>query len=68
MGPRPATSGARRTLGVALAVVGALVAFGGGNLVAAGQLVIVVDASPNVALALVVLPGLVTAVLGLALL
>jgi energy-coupling factor transport system substrate-specific component len=68
MGPRPATSGARRTLGVALAVMGALVAFGGGNLVAAGQLVIAVDASPNVALALVVLPGLVTAVLGLALL
>ena len=62
-------SAAGRALGVALAVGGAVIAFAGGNLAATGELASVLGGrSPNVALALVVLPGLATAVLGLALL
>lgn len=69
LGVRPPLSGPRRLLGVTLTLVGVLVAFGGGNLAAAGLLpAALTHASPNVTLALVVVPGLVTAVLGLALL
>ena len=69
MGARPPLSVARRTLGVTLTLAGALVAFGGGNLAAAGWLpTAFATLPPNFALALVVLPGLATAVLGLALL
>jgi energy-coupling factor transport system substrate-specific component len=69
MGPRPPLAPARRWLGAGLTIAGAAIAFGGGNLAAAGLLPVDVAAlSPNVVLALVVLPGLATAVLGLALL
>jgi energy-coupling factor transport system substrate-specific component len=65
----PPRSVGRRALGVGLVIAGALVGFGGGNLAAAGVLPAALAAtSPNVALALVVLPGLATAMLGLALL
>ncbi len=68
MGPRPPLSGGRRWLGATLTFAGALIAFGGGNLAAAGMLPALAGLSPNLALALVVLPGLGTAILGLALL
>lgn len=69
MGAQPPLSVARRTIGVTLTFAGALVAFGGGNLAAAGWLPVALTAwPPNLALALVVLPGLGIAVLGLALL
>ncbi len=69
MEPRPTSSAGRRWLGAALVFAGALIAFGGGNLVAAGMLpAAMAGLAPNLALALVVLPGLGTAVLGLALL
>ena len=69
MGPRPTLSAGRRWLGATLVFAGALIAFGGGNLVAAGLLpAAMAGLAPNLALALVVLPGLGTAVLGLALL
>ena len=69
MGARPPLSTLRATIGVTLAFAGALVAFGGGNLAAAGVLApIFAGLSPNLTLALVVVPGLATAVLGLALL
>jgi energy-coupling factor transport system substrate-specific component len=69
MGARPPLSVARRTLGVTLTFIGALVAFGGGNLAAAGWLPgALATWPPNLSLSLVVLPGLATAVLGLALL
>jgi energy-coupling factor transport system substrate-specific component len=69
LGPRPPLSPARRALGVGLALAGALIAFGGGNLTAAGALpALVAGASPNTALGLVVVPGLVLAAVGLALL
>ena len=69
MGPRPPLGGGRRALGVALTLAGAVVAFVGGNLAAAGALPAgLVASSPNLTLARVVLPGLATAVLGLALL
>jgi len=69
MGARPVASRGRRLLGGALAIGGAIVAFAGGNLAAAGMLpAALTAASPNLTLALVVLPGLATAVLGLALL
>jgi energy-coupling factor transport system substrate-specific component len=69
MGARPLGSAGRRALGFGLAVGGALVAFGGGNLAAAGVLPsALAGGSANLALALVVLPGLATAGVGLALL
>jgi len=69
MGERPPLSMARRTIGVALTFAGALVAFGGGNLAAAGWVPAALATwPPNILLSLVVLPGLATAVLGLALL
>ena len=69
MGARPPMSAGRRALGVTLALAGALIAFGGGNLAAAGALPAMLAAfSPNVALGLVVVPGVALAVLGLALL
>jgi energy-coupling factor transport system substrate-specific component len=69
MGPRPQASPARRALGVTCAVVGAVAAFVGGNLAAAGWLpAALVAESPNVALSLAVLPGLGLAILGLLLL
>jgi energy-coupling factor transport system substrate-specific component len=69
MGAPPVASRGRRLLGGALAVGGALIAFAGGNLAAAGMLPAALTvASPNLTLALVVLPGLATAVIGLALL
>ena len=69
MGPRPPLSALRRGLGAALAFTGAVVAFAGGNLVAAGLVpASLLALGPNLALALVVVPGLATAVLGLALL
>lgn len=69
MGPRPVLSPARRALGVGLALAGALVAFVGGNLAAAGGLPpAFVAATPNLTLASIVLPGLALAVVGLALL
>lgn len=69
MGVRPPLSALRRTLGVTLALAGVLVAFGGGNLAAAGIVpAVLAGFSPNLTLALVVVPGLATAVLGLALL
>lgn len=69
LGPRPSLSAGRRALGVGLALAGVLIAFGGGNLAAAGALpTLVADASPNAALALVVVPGLGLAAIGLALL
>lgn len=69
LGARPPLSAGRRALGVGLALAGALIAFGGGNLTAAGVLpALVADASPNAALALVVVPGIVIAAIGLALL
>ncbi|MCC6847705.1 MAG: QueT transporter family protein [Deltaproteobacteria bacterium] len=68
IGPRPALSRARRALGVGLALAGALVAFGGGNLAAAGALPPSLAASPNLGLAAIVLPGLTLAAVGLVLL
>lgn len=69
MGPRPPSSRGRRALGVSLAVAGAVIAFGGGNLAAAGMLpAALVAATPNLTLALVVPPGVLIAMLGLALL
>lgn len=69
MGPQPPLSPARRALGVTLAVGGAAAAFAGGNLAATGLLPAVFAAqSPDVALALAVLPGLAVAVVGLLLL
>jgi energy-coupling factor transport system substrate-specific component len=69
LGPRPPASTARRTLGVALTFVGAVMAFGGGNLAATGWLTPMLGSlSPNLTLALMVLPGLAAAVLGLLLL
>jgi energy-coupling factor transport system substrate-specific component len=68
LGARRQRSVARRTCGFVLAVGGTLVAFVGGNLVAAGALHVLADPGLNVALTLVVVPGLLTAVLGLALL
>jgi len=69
MGARPPLSLARRTVGLALTFAGTLVAFGGGNLAAAGWLpAALAVGSPNLALSLAVLPGLATAVFGLALL
>jgi energy-coupling factor transport system substrate-specific component len=69
LGPRPPQSVGRRGLGATLTFLGAVIAFGGGNLVAAGLLPAAMAALPlNLALALVVLPGLATAVFGLALL
>ncbi len=69
MGARPPLTRGRRVLGVVLTVGGAVVAFGGGNLAVAGALpASLVASSPNLTLAHVVLPGLATAVLGLALL
>ncbi len=69
LGARPPLSVGRRALGVGLTLAGALVAYAGGNLVAAGVLPPVLAAfSPNVALTIVVVPALAIAMLGLALL
>ena len=69
MGPRPPLSAGRRTIGVVLTVAGTLAAFAGGNCAAAGMVpAVVASASPNTLLALTVLPGLLTAVVGLLLL
>jgi energy-coupling factor transport system substrate-specific component len=69
MGVAPRRSAPRRVLGATLAFAGTLLAFGGGNLAAAGVVpAALAGAAPNLVLTLVVVPGLATAVLGLALL
>ncbi len=69
MGARPPLAAGRRVLGVGLALAGAVIAFGGGNLAAAGVVPAALAAlSANATLGLVVVPGVLLAVLGLALL
>ncbi|MEB2285287.1 MAG: QueT transporter family protein [Myxococcales bacterium] len=69
MGPHPAPSTVRLVLGVGLAIAGALVAFVGGNCAAVGVLPpSFVAATPDLTLAVIVLPGLALAAAGLALL